>query len=194
MKSTLMPLKINAHRSLSSISSNFRLPNLKKTHNFLCIYTPTIVTQRFFFLRIATMVSKLVSRELTYIHKVDEALFGTLQTFNLLLQSTHLRILISYGCVQGLKPPHNFLEPLNLRGKYVSFNLYLLKNVKIHGKCKYFWEQWAPINFMMSFTHIIGWYVQKQKNTNILNWVIYVMLHLLFKISQKENHDEFWVN
>jgi hypothetical protein len=109
------------------------------------------------------MVSKLASRELTYIHKVDEALFDTLQTFNLLFQSTHLRILINYGCVQGLKPPHNFLEPLNLRGKYVSFNLYLLKNVKIDGKCKYFWEQRAYINFMMPFTHIIGWYVQKQK-------------------------------
>ena len=81
------------------------------------------------------MVSKLVFKELTYIHKVDEVLFGTLQTFNLLLQSTHLRILISNGCVQGLKPPHNLLEPLNLCGKYVSFDLYLLNNIKIDGKC-----------------------------------------------------------
>lgn len=72
------------------------------------------------------MVFILLFIELTYVHKVDKAFFGTLQTLDLLLQLMHLSILISNGCVQGLKPPHIFLEPLNLRSKYVSFNLYLL--------------------------------------------------------------------
>lgn len=147
---------------------------------------------KFFSLRIATMVSKLVFRELTYIHKVDEALFGTLQTFNLLMQSTHLRILISNGCVQGLKPPHNFLEPLNLRGKNVSFDLYLLNNIKIDGKCKYSLEQQAQIYFMMPFTHIIGWYVQNKTLTFTIGW--FMLCFICYSYKSKENHDEFWVN
>ena len=144
----------------------------------------------FFVLRIATMVSKLLIRELTYIHKADEALFGTLQTFNLLLQSTHLGILISNGCMQGLKPPHNFLEPLNLRGKYVAFNLNLLNNVKLDGNCKYSLEQQAQ-HLLHDALHAYHWMICPKTRTLTSSSGWFMLCFICY--SYKSQRNSWWV-